>query len=152
MKEIQLTKGKVTIVDDADFEWLNIHKWHITSSGYAARRVWPEDKILLMHRSIMDTPKGMDTDHKNHDTLDNRRENLRVCSRSENNLNRGPQPHNTSGFKGVSWSKEKNKWRAYSKGIHLGYFIDKNDAAMAYDKKAKELFGEFAKLNFSNAT
>lgn len=148
MKEITLTKGMVTIVDDEDFESLNQWKWHLTSAGYAARRAWPSNKIVLMHREIMSTPKGFDTDHKNRNVLDNRRENLRVCTRSENNLNKNKEIRNTSGFKGVFWRADQKLWLARVGVVYAGKHKDKVEAAKAYDKKAKELFGEFAKLNF----
>lgn len=151
MKEIKLTKGKTAVVDDCDFEELNSKKWHYTSSGYAARRSWPDNKIVLMHRQIMSTPKGMDTDHKNQNKLDNRRDNLRIGTRSQNNMNQTKQRHNTSGFKGVMWQKSKSLWVARVGLVYAGKFKNKEDAARAYDKKAKELFGEFAKLNFPEA-
>lgn len=148
MKEIQLTQRKVALVDDEDFEGLNQWRWHFTNSGYAARRAWPSNKIVLMHREIMNTPTGKDTDHINRNGLDNRRTNLRVCTRSQNNLNKNKEKINTSGYKGVFWRNDQNLWLARVGTVYVGKFKDKTDAAKAYDNKAKELFGEFAKLNF----
>lgn len=147
MKEIKLTKGKVAIVDDEDFESLSQFKWHC-SVGYAMRREYPSRKILLMHRVILNPPEGKEPDHINGDRLDNRRCNLRISTRSENNLNKNVQKNSSSGFKGVSWKKGRSKWRAYMGGAHIGHFNTKEEAAKAYDKKALEVFGEFAKLNF----
>ena len=122
--------------------------WHTYPNGNRQRR----RKTLQLHRLLMNPPKGMVIDHINHNGLDNRRENLRICTRAENSRNRGKQKNNTSGYKGVCWYKRDKKWRAQikkdSKKIHIGYFDIIEDAARAYDAKAKELFGEFAHLNF----
>lgn len=151
MKKIKLTQGKVAIVDDEDFEALNKWKWHFTNTGYAARRAWPSNKIVLMHRQLMDTPIGMDTDHRNSNGIDNRRENLRISTRQQNGMNKDRLARNTSGFKGVFWRADKKLWLARVGNVYAGKFKDKIEAARAYDKKAKELFGEFARLNFSDA-
>lgn len=154
MKEIKLTKGLVTLVDDEDYEELTKYKWYAQSGGkyyYAMRRKM--DKLLSIHRILMNAPVGMDVDHKNHDTLDNRKTNLRVCTRSQNigNSNKN-QTDCSSKYKGVSWSKRKNKWivsiKLNYKTIFLGYFYNEIFAASVYDIKANELFGEFAQLNF----
>ncbi len=150
MKEIKLTKGKVAIVDDEDYDSLTKWSWHYQSAGYAARRNWPENKIILMHREIMATPKGMDTDHKNKNTLDNRRENLRICTRGQNNQNTDKRKKSKSGYRGVSWLPNKKLWLARAGNVYAGKYKNIIDAAKAYDKKAKELYGEFAKLNFNN--
>lgn len=97
--------------------------------------VWPKDNI----------------DHINQIKTDNRWTNLRECTKSQNGANRPKQKNNSSGYKGVGWRKDTKKWRAYIKCngqmMDLGCFIDKNDAAIAYNKKALKLFGEFAYLN-----
>ena len=107
---------------------------------------------LPMHRLIMDAPKGMDIDHINGNPLDNRKSNLRICTRAENMRNRGAQKNNTSGYKGVGWCKHRKKWHAQikhnGKQIYIGRYKDKEEAARAYDAKAKELHGEYAHLNF----
>ena len=91
-------------------------------------------------------------DHINHNGLDNRRENLRICTNAENNRHRRKPKNNTSGYKGVCWDKSKKKWRARiekdNKNIHIGYYNILEEAARAYDAKAKELFGKYAQLNF----
>lgn len=108
-------------------------------------------KHLRMHRYIMSCPDNMQVDHINHKTLDNRKCNLRICTQSQNNMNQIQQKGRSSKFKGVGWRRDKNKWCAKikkdSKTVFIGYFDDEIDAAKSYNKKAKELFGEFAYLN-----
>lgn len=144
MKYIQLTKGKQAIVDDEDFGYLNEHKWHINCK-YASRI--KDKKVLWMHKIIMKCPKGMQIDHINFDTLDNRKSNLRVCTVAQNNIHHRKSKNNTSGLKGVYLTLSTGKWRAMigvnKKLLHLGYFETREKASMAYNKKAKELFGEF---------
>jgi hypothetical protein len=161
MKEIQLTQNKVTIVDDEDFEYLNQFKWCADKSPkfdyyFATKRIVKNGKAstLRMHRLIMGAKTGEYVDHINHDTLDNRRCNLRLCSNSQNNMNKYVVSSNTSGFKGVNFDKRNNKWRSYitkdGKQYGCGYYNTAIDAALAYDEKAKELFKEFACTNFGS--
>lgn len=147
MKEITLTQGKVALVDDDDYERISKYNWSF-SNGYARRNQYvPIQKTILLHRFIMGEPIGYEVDHINGDGLDNRKENLRVCTHKENTRNRKIQKNNTSGFTGVVWDKPRNKWRAHikylGKLIFIGHFIDKNEASTAYEKRAKELFGDF---------
>lgn len=99
----------------------------------------------------MQTPQGMETDHVNGNRLDNRRENLRICSKFDNMRNRGKQANNTAGYKGVFYSIRARRWRAQirvkGKSIHLGLFDETVDAAKAYNIAALAYFGEFAHLN-----
>ena len=151
-KSITLTQGKSVLVDDEDFEKLNQHKWYY-HQGYAFRKAGPRifQVSIFMHREIMQTPDGMETDHINGDSLDNRRENLRICTHAENLRNRKMNSGNKSGYKGVYWFSQRGKWRAAitlnGKNVHLGLFTDPADAAKAYDKAAQEHFGEFARTN-----
>lgn len=137
MKLIQLTQGKSTIVDNEDFNFLNQWKWYLNSSGYAVRDIVRKNKkeCILMHRFLNNTPVGFFTDHINRDRLDNRKENLRTVTASQNLHNRPAQRNNTSGIKGVSWHKGAKKWRAWiqieRKPIHLGLYKDKTDAILA---------------------
>jgi len=125
--------------------------WYYYPSGQRQRRQ-RRRTILPLHQLIMETPKGMQTDHINGNPLDNRKENLRICTNAENQRNRGPQKNNTSGFKGVHWNTRRNMWQSYiahnKKQTALGYFKDKEKAARAYDRKAIVLHGEFAYTNF----
>lgn len=154
MKTITLTKGKSCIVDDDDYDELMKYKWKFRiKDGYAARNIQTKEKntTRFMHRQIIGAPPDLQTDHVNHNTLDNRKENLRVCTRSQNNHNHGLSRNNTSGYKGVSWKSNRGKWYASiginGVGIYLGMFTNKDDAARAYNEAATRLHGEFALLN-----
>jgi predicted P-loop ATPase len=151
VKEIKLGRsGKYAIVDDCDYDWISQQKWHCNPDGYAVRNEWHNRKCstISMHRVIVDTPKGMLTDHINHDILDNRRSNLRVCSSSQNHINLKMTFNKTSGIRGVSWDKKSNKWHSQieldGKKYHLGFYKDIESARDAYSRKSIELHGEFA--------
>jgi len=153
-KEIKLTQGKVAIVDDDDYEYLSKNNWYF-SGGYAKKatsRKSGKHTIVRMHRVIMDAPIGVDVDHRDGDKLNNRKENLRLCNRSQNLANKKLGAKNTSGYKGVTWFKRDKKWRAQikhnRKAIHIGYYDNLEAAAKAYDEKAREFFGEYARVNF----
>lgn len=154
MKKIPLTKGAEAIVDDEDYSYLSQFSWYLNSTGDAVRSELGRSKgrkHIRMHREILNAPNNKVVDHKNGNRLDNRKSNLRLCSKKDNNHNSKKPKHNTSGFKGVSWHKASKKWRAYikynRKTIQIGTFENILDAARAYDNKAQELFGDFAKLN-----
>ncbi|GAG04996.1 unnamed protein product [marine sediment metagenome] len=150
---IPLTQGKFAIVDAEDYDWLAQHKWCAARSRetfYAHRG--NGGTTVSMHRVIMRTPKGMMCDHRNHNGLDNRKSNLRLCTSAQNQYNKRPKKGCTSRYKGVVLRSDCKRWRAKigfkSKRIHIGDFDNQMEAAMAYDDKAIELFGEFAWLNF----
>jgi len=159
MKEIKLTQGQVTIVDDDDYERIiNFKpKWYAQKlidyddAFYARARI--KDKKIFMHRFIMGvTDSKIHVDHINHNTLDNRKENLRVCNHFQNGRNRKISKNNTTGYKGVvCFSYNKTKFIAQikyqNKQKRIGKFNTAKEAAIAYNEKAKELFGEFAYLN-----
>lgn len=158
MKEIVLTQGLVTIVDDECFERFGKFKWHTIKDGrnyYAGRNAgfFPCQKKQLLHREILSAPEGMDTDHINGNGLDNRRENLRLCTKQENNFNkRHIRNGKSSQFKGVCWDGRNLKWHARiqvdGREISLGRFYDEYEAARSYDTAARKLFGDFAAPNF----
>jgi hypothetical protein len=159
MKYIELTQGKRAMVDDEDYEELSRWRWCVRrgkNTYYAVRgcRIEEKQRKLPMHRVIMNTPQGMDTDHINGDGLDNRKCNLRVCTRTQNNYNIGRNKLNVSGYKGVGWHKSNEKWRARirinKKRVNLGYFETPELAYQAYCNKAKEVHGEFAHAIISN--
>ena len=146
-----LTNGGYCIVSSEDFAELCKHKWHKLSNGYSARRAYPSKKYVLMHREIMNAPKGKEVDHKNGNKLDNTRQNLRLCTGQQNKFNTKKPITNTSGFKGVYRIKNSTKWMAQisfnDKSIYLGMYNTKKEAATVYNNKAMELYGEFACLN-----
>ena len=110
--------------------------------------------VIGLHQMIMQTPKGMYTDHIDGNPLNNRRSNLRVCSNADNCRNRGINKNNTHGYKGVTYDGRRRHapWTARIgfnfKRVYIGNYATREEAARAYDKKATELHGEFAKLNF----
>lgn len=159
MKEIQLTQGKVTQVSDHRYEYLSQWKWHThktrTNNYYAQRSDGkkPFQKVVSMHTQIMGFPEGMDVDHKDRDGLNNQDENLRVCTRSQNQANKTKLRNNTSGFKGVTFHIGRKKWYSsicfQGRAFHLGSFDTPEAAAHAYDEAARKYYGEFAFQNFN---
>ena len=156
MKQIPLTRGKVALVDDDDFEELNQYKWYVHNEHgyfYAARGMLVEGKVktIRMHRQIMNAFDAILIDHKDGNGLNNQRYNIRVCTYAENAYNQKIKKH-SSIFKGVGWREVRKRWRASirfnDKLKELGLFKSEIDAALVYDNKARELFGEFAKTNF----
>lgn len=152
-KLIPLTKGKYAIVDDEDHELLSDFKWHYNSAvGYAVRSAFEngKHKKVYMHRSLIEA-EGLQVDHINRDKLDNRKENLRAVTDQQNKFNLGKHKNSPSKYKGVHWRESKSKWvaeiRHNRKTIYIGIFSDDRDAAIAYNAKASELFGEYANLN-----
>jgi hypothetical protein len=159
-KQIDLTQGKFAIVDDGDFEMLSSRKWFAFNN---CNRGWyavchnndlPSRSLIRMHRVILNPPIGFFIDHINGNGLDNRRENLRVVNRSENQWNRKTNKNSVSGIKGIKRRKNDGKWRAvirvHGKSIHIGYFDSLENAVDAYNESAKLYHGEFATLNPKN--
>jgi len=145
-KIIPLTQGKVAIVDDEDYEYLNQFKWYARkhrNTFYAARNIYRNGKqtVLSMHTAVMGRKKGLEIDHINGNGLDNRRSNLRFVTHRQNLQNR--HTAKTSKYPGVNWSKIAHKWRAYieinGKQIHLGYFNNEYEAYLAYQKAVEKL-------------
>jgi hypothetical protein len=159
-RRIPLTQGKFAIVDPIDYERLAKYKWHLSKSptgSYAARwqRIWPGGprKKIWMHRQVIDVPEHLLCDHVNGNGLDNRNANLRPATVSQNLCNRPKRKSKTrSKYKGLEYDRIQRKWKARiqynGRKIYLGSFASEVDAAKAYDKKAKVLFGEFARFNF----
>lgn len=155
--EIGLTRGATTKIDATDREEVAQFKWFANGTPgrfYAARhrRVGGKQETILLHRFLMRAEVGQEVDHRNGDTLDNRRANLRVCTHKQNGRNARTPTHNTSGFKGVG--QRGKLWRAYlvdgGKQIHVGSsFATAEDAARAYDVEAVRRFGQYARTNFA---
>jgi len=155
-KVIPLTQGKFAIVDADDYHRLVNYEWRCSMDGdsfYAFRRQGRKARKILMHRQIMRAPKGLVVDHIDRNGLNNRKSNLRLCTPAQNARNRGPNRNSSSRYKGVSWKKDCNKWyvriKYEGRSVYLGRYDDETEAATAYDRKAQELFGEFAYLNFA---
>jgi hypothetical protein len=152
-------KGLIAIVDDIDGE-LSALKWHPTigrQTTYAQRRPRFGENAIPLHRVVLERVLGRTlskdefADHINHNGLDNRRENLRLATRTENMRNKRRPRNNTSGYKGVCWDKKNSKWQVHirvnSKQKLLGRFTDIKEAARIWNQAAIEAYGEFASLN-----
>lgn len=148
-KLIPLTQGKFAKVDNEDFDRFKDINWHVSTRNYVYNK-----KVGLIHRLILNPPDNTSVDHINNNPLDNRKQNLRICTQHQNTMNQSPQKGSSSKYKGVYRVTERRKWKAQivCDGVHnsLGSFKTEQEAAKAYDKKALELFGEFAYLNFKS--
>jgi len=165
-RKIPLTQGKYAIVDPEDYKELAKYEWYAKRCErrfYAER--WGKAKQgsgvkgtgVKMHQVIMGTVKGKVIDHINHNGLDNRKANLRFATAQQNSWNKRKQEGSySSKYKGVHRVKSEKKWRARitcnGRVIYIGRFDDERAAAMAYDAKAKEMFGDYASLNFRHST
>ncbi len=146
-KLIPISKGKHVIVDADDYNWLVQKKWFF-SGRYAGRR--EGTKTIYMHKLILATPKGLVSDHIDGDGLNNRRSNLRICTRAENLKNKANyKKKKTSKFKGVSWQRKPGKWSSRimvnGKRIYLGGFDSEEKAAAIYREAEIKYYGEFAR-------
>lgn len=141
--------GELILIDDADHAWLSKYRWSLNSAGYPQA-----SGGKLLHRLITGAQKGEYVDHKHQNPLDCRRSELRLCRQSQNQANRRKTANCSSQYKGVSWNKDNQKWRARitsrqsGRLLHLGYFIDEVEAATKYDEAARAQYGEFALTNF----
>lgn len=156
MSKIKLTRGFFSLIDSEDLEKVSNHSWCIHKNGkqgkvYAAARI--NKSLFLLHRFILGiNNKKIQIDHINGDTLDNRKLNLRICFQKENLRNSNKHLDSKNKYKGVFYNKRNKNWRSVIckdyKRYEIGSFKTQKEAAKAYDKKAIELFGKFAKLNF----
>lgn len=158
---IPLSKNKVALIDEADYELIKDYTWHF-GDAYAQTSVVVgringanARRGVKMHRLIMSAKENEEVDHINGDRLDNRRSNLRVCTHKQNGRNKHRNARNTSGFKGVSLKKRgPNNMKCWyasigvsGKRLYLGYYYTAIEAAEAYDQAAIEHHGEYASLN-----
>lgn len=160
MAEIELSRGLVALVDDADFDWLSRWRWQahkavVPPHSYYAQRSEARDDngrrpYVSMHRAILGNPVGLIVDHKNGNTLDNRRDNLRACSPSQSCCNRRPFAGKAIPYKGVYGVGRRFYALIQFEGVKhsLGGYATPEDAAKVYDQKARELHGEYARVNF----
>lgn len=154
MKQVLLKNSdKVALVDDDKFDFVSQWEWLLVEQDglfYAVR--YENLKAIAMHRAILGTPRGVLTDHKDGDGLNNQFLNLRLCTHAQNMRNRTKKAPASSKFKGIYWNSAKGKWSGQvwleGKKHYLGYFASETEAARAYDELAAKLHGEFAKLNF----
>lgn len=149
---VTTNNGVEFLIDKEDFPLVANHKWHIQSGGNYVRSNYAHGKSVYLHRLLLQPESGMHIDHINGNKLDNRRKNLRVCTQSQNNLNVRKRDNSASIYKGVYRSNGRiNKWKAQialkGKFYHCGVFSNEIEAALAYNAKAQELFGEYARLN-----
>jgi len=150
---IPLTQGRFAIVDGEDYDRLRRYKWRVYNGGQTCYAIRTEGQTTVrMHRQIMVAPKSLLVDHIDHNGLNNRRSNLRVCTNSQNQHNQRIRLGGRSKYKGVVWHHRDRCWvaqiRINGRRLYLGCFDNEVDGAIAYDRKAIELFGEFAHVNF----
>jgi hypothetical protein len=150
VRRIPLGRGLFATVDARDYKWLSKYKWCVlrkSGAPYAVRRT-KDGRMVYMHREIMNAPKGRVVDHIDHNTLNNRRCNLRICTPGENQANAGPRG-SASGYVGVK--RVGNKWEAEinyrGKRYYLGRYDDPIEAAKVRDRRAYELHGPLAYTN-----
>lgn len=173
MRKISLTQGYVTLVDDADFEKVSQFNWHalVTSTGvYAIGRPFPPRRAgrkpagqvaepkppkMLLHRWLLGiTEEDVEVDHRDLNTLNNQRKNLRIGTKQQNRCNQRKRSGTSSRYKGVAWNKRSACWHAkietYGVVRYIGSFKGERAAALAYDRAAYSYHGEFASFNFPN--
>ena len=153
MNKIKLTNSdKYFLIDSCDIRKISKYKWHLRDGKYVCAGPKFKGPIISLARYLLNTPKGMIADHKNGDTLDNRRVNLRNCSPSESAQNRGGWSKKNGKYKGVYLDRKRKKYRAVIVANGVSYSLSRHDtqedAAREYDTWAKKLHGEFARLNF----
>lgn len=136
------------IIDIEDMDKCRQHHWSAVAKG---RTIYVRSsKLLYLHHLILGyPPEGMGIDHKDMEGLNNRRNNLRFCTNGQNKANRTAGKNNTSGYKGVAWDKRSGKWQVQvGNSFYVGTYANIIEAAIAYDTKAVEVYGEFARTNF----
>ena len=142
-----VSTGEQFLFDLDDYDKIKDFCWHIDKHGYVVTNRTNNYHHIKLHRLIMDASRNMHVDHRRGNKLDNRKSELRICTASENNRNKGTNKNNISGYKGVYWDNKHQEWRAQItvnyKTIALGRFTDKNDAIVARLKAEEKYFGEY---------
>lgn len=157
-RRIPLSNNQFALVSDEDYERVAQFNWSYDRNGYACRMVQVHRengkrtrRKVMMHRFILNAPKGTEVDHANHDGLDNRRENIRTVTHAQNRHNARPRMNSSSQYKGVSYHKRDGNWRASIavNGVkrEIGTFRTEHAAAIAYNAAARAAWGEFAYQN-----
>lgn len=153
--KLTLPGGHELLIDDSDAHLVLGRPWHAIPARDTFYAQAGDDTNVYLHRLITEAPAGLVVDHANRNGLDNRRQNLRVCTYSQNHANRPAPANNTSGYKGV-FRARSGRWTARvtvdRKARHLGTFDDPWTAAQAYNEAAVEAWGEFAHLNTEAAS
>lgn len=142
----------LVMVDDEDYNYLSKFNWHVSKDKCVASWLGSKNnKRILIHRFIMNPPDNMEIDHIDGNRLNNQKSNLRLATSSQNKCNRGARKDCKSGYKGVSWHKQNNKWSVRimtdGKYLSLGLYDDIKEAALAYNNASKKYHGEFAFMN-----
>lgn len=136
-----------TKISLSDVDSIQVCKWYYTEWGYTRGHL-PDGKQVFLHRVLLPPEKGSFVDHINQDKLDNRRENLRLCSKAQNSMNRVPQSNSSTGISGVSFDKKRSKYKAHikvkGKQLWLGHFVELTDAVIARKEAEQLYFGDFA--------
>ena len=163
MKTIELNNNYTCNIDDEDYNEIKKYHWFTQHNGhatYAATHI-TQDKLMLMHRLILKLKEGEICDHKDHNGLNNQRNNIRQTTSQNNSANQTKTRTyknlpTMSKYKGVSWNRNYMKWFSQighnHKTLYLGIYTSEIEAAKAYDKKALELYGEHAYTNFGEQT
>lgn len=154
---IYFNDGGHFVIDADNFEMVSERTWFRGKRGYpvshTSRRSPDGHKTETLHKFLLRPGKGFDVDHISGDKMDNRRNNVRICSHQQNMFNQRLKTTNSSGYSGVSYSKNAGKYEAYinrdGRKIHLGLFMSAREAAEAREVAAVRLFGEYAKLNMA---
>lgn len=144
---LPLTRGSFALIEVDDAEWLMQWNWTLGGNGYAYRNIGKgvtRGRTITMHVAINLPDREYDVDHKNRSKLDNRSHNLRQATDSQNLANCGMYKNNKSGYPGVFYLKDRNRWVSLLESKHVGYFATKKEAIEHRERKVKELYGEFA--------
>lgn len=153
-REVVISQNRIALVSEEDYPAIAAVPWFY-ALGYARRNAprqhYTRGPQIQMHRVIIGAKEGEEVDHINGNTLDNRRENLRICTHAENVRNRIKRTHTSSIYKGVHRRSDTGKWRAAiavdARTVHLGTYTTEVEAAMAYNTAALHYHGRFARLN-----